>query len=159
MSNNCFRMLLAVPMMLFVQPPPVFAANEYLTSITSPVYPFEGEKDVTIARARTCMAQILASGVQGGQLIVSDGAGVIVANNVLSYPDGLMDWKLRSKLTFEARDGRFRIEQTAIERFNSSWGGVGKWSGSGWKKAEAALMAVSTRLANCILSKNSKSDW
>ena len=112
-----------------------------------------------LSRARSCIAQKLASGMQAGQLIISDSGGVIVANSAVSYPDGLTKWKLRSNFTLEVREGRFRIEQTGIERFNSTWGGVGKWPGSGWKKAEAALLITADSVAACTLGKDQKAEW
>lgn len=130
-------------------------ANEYLTSLTSETYQAEGTPDQLARTASTCIAQQLASGQAGGQVIISadPAAGIVVANNALQYRDGLMVWSLRSRLTFEAREGRFRIAHTAIERFNDASGGwspVGKWRGSGAAKAEAALADVSATVAACV---------
>ncbi|MEO7681100.1 MAG: hypothetical protein ABIS14_10495 [Sphingomonas sp.] len=88
--------------------------------------------------------------------------GVIVARNVLSYPDGMMQWRIRSTFTFEARDGRFRIEQTNLERFNSTaggWGPIGKWTFSGWKKAETAFAAAANAVAQCVMTGPDKAAW
>lgn len=138
-------------------------APEYLTSMTSEVYQADGSPDVLVSRAAACAAQFMASGQQGGELIVtSDPAqGVLVVNNRLDYRDGLMTWPLRSRVTFEARDGRFRILHASIERLNTGyggWQGVGKWRGSGWQKAEEALSGVTARLAACVINRSGPAD-
>jgi len=88
--------------------------------------------------------------------------GIIVARNAIQYPDGLVDWNARSIFTFEAREGRFRIEQTRLERFNDMGGGwdpIGKWFGSGWREAEAAFTASADVVARCVMSAPSQTDW
>ena len=132
---------------------PAFAA-EYLTEITSEVYQTEGTPKEIAQRANTCISQHLAPGTTDAQLIVSSDLdnGVVVARNAVQYPDGMMRWEIRSTFTFEAREGRFRIVQTNLERFNRRWGPIGKWSGSGWKKAEAAFMGPANEVAQCVLT-------
>ena len=64
--------------------------------------------------------------------------------------------------TFEAREGRFRITQTGIEMFNDmagGWGGIGKWWGSPWKKAEATFVASADAVAGCVMAGPRKEDW
>lgn len=95
--------------------------------------------------------------------------GVVVASNTLEYRDGLLPWQMRSRITFEGREGRFRIKHTAIERYNdqalgaqvlgaSPWAPVGKWWGSGWQKAQKALEDVSAKIAECVLEPSSPAD-
>jgi hypothetical protein len=137
------------------------AAAEYLTSVTSEVYQTTGTAREIATRASTCISQHLSPGTTDAQLMVSgdlDG-GVIVARNALSYSDGLLQWRVRSTLTFEAREGRFRIEQTNLERFNDAWGPIGKWTGSGWKKAEAAFTASARAVAQCVMTPPRRDDW
>jgi|GEM_PF-1186744 len=135
----------------FVITTPAHAA-EYLTEITSEVYQAEGTSKEIAQRANTCISQHLAPGTTDAQLIVSSDHdnGVIVARNAVQYPDGMMRWEIRSTFTFEAREGRFRIVQTNLERFNRRWGPIGKWSGSGWKKAEQAFMGPANEVAQCV---------
>ena len=112
-------------------------------------------------RASTCISQSLKPGTTEAQLIISsdpDG-GIIVARNAVSYPDGLMQWEVRSTFTFEAREGRFRIVQTSLERFNKQWGPIGKWSGSGWKKAEAVFAGSAAQVAQCVQNGPGKAVW
>jgi hypothetical protein len=139
---------------------PVLAA-EYLTSVTSQVYQATGAPKELAQRANTCISQHLAPGTTDSLLIISSDLdnGVVVARNAIRYPDGLMQWEVRSVFTFEAREGRFRIEQTNLERFNDRWSGIGKWAGSGWKKAEAAFVTSADAVAQCVISGPKKDDW
>ncbi len=139
-------------------------AAEYLTSVTSEVYQTEGTKQEIARRAETCIAQKLAAGTTDSQLIISSDVanGIIVARNVTtqgSFPQ----FKIRSRFTFEARDGRFRIEQTGLERFDDSFGNgwtpIGKWSGSQWKKAEAAFTLSAVAVADCVIVGPKKDQW
>lgn len=147
-------------------PPP-----DYLTEVVGPVHQAEGTPAELATRAQACITQIVATPPAGGSIILSSdpATGMVVAANALEYRDGLVPWQLRSRLTFEGRDGRFRLRHTAIERHNdqsfgaqalgaSPWGPVGKWWGSGWQKAEQALVSVSTRVADCIAAPAASSD-
>jgi hypothetical protein len=129
-------------------------AAEYLTEVTSEVYQADGTPREIAQRANTCISQHLAPGTTDMQLIVSSDLenGVIVARNAVEYRDGLVQWQIRSTLTFEAREGRFRIAQRNLERFNRSWGPIGKWSGSSWKKAEQAFLGPANAVAQCVMS-------
>lgn len=135
-------------------------AAEYLTEITSEVYRTEGTPKEIAQRANTCISKHLAPGTTDAQLIVSSDLenGVIVARNGVQYPDGMLRWEIRSTFTFEAREGRFRILQTNLERFNRRWGPIGKWSGSGWKKAEDAFTGPANQVAQCVLTTQAE-DW
>lgn len=133
---------------------------DYLTEVTSDVYQTTGTPREIATRANACIAQHLASGTTNAQLVVSsdlDG-GVIVARSAISYPDGLMQWQIRSTFTFEAREGRFRIAQTNLERFNRVWGPIGKRTGSGWK-AQDAFTASASSVTQCVISGPSRTDW
>lgn len=139
-------------------------AAEYLTSVTSAVYQTQGSQKEIAQRATTCIAQHLAAGTTDSQLIISSDVdnGIIVARNVTTH-GSFPQFKIRSRFTFEARDGRFRIEQTGLERFDDSfgngWGPIGKWTGSQWKKAEAAFILSAAAVADCVMSGPKKDDW
>lgn len=137
---------------------------EYMTEVTSEVYQTTGTPREIATRATTCMSQHLAPGTTDSQLIISsdlDG-GVIVARSAVDY-GSFPRWQVRSRFTLEAREGRFRISQTNLERFNDmagGWGPIGKWSGSGWKKAESAFMLSAAQVAECVMAAPSaKNDW
>lgn len=157
------KLRLIICLLLIATPSAVLAA-EYLTVVTSEVYRASGTQKEIATRASTCISQYLAAGTTDSQLIVSsdlDG-GVIVARSALIFSDKLIQWKFRSTFTFEAREGRFRIEQTNLERFNDlggGWGGIGKWWGSNWKKAEQAFQTSATVVAQCVIAGPKKQDW
>lgn len=139
------------------------AAAEYLTEVTSQVYQTPGTPKEIATRAQTCIAQNLRSGtVNAPQIVSSDlDNGIVVAQNALRFTQ-LNDWQIRSRFTFEARDGRFRISQTGLEMFNDmggGWGGIGKWWGSPWKKAEATFKASANAVAACVIAGPKKEDW
>lgn len=137
-------------------------AAEYLTSVASEVYQIPGTPKTIATRAKTCISQNLKPGTTDSQLIISsdlDG-GTIVARSAIVYPDGLANWEVRSTFTFEAREGRFRIIQTNLERFNQRWGPIGKWTGSGWRKVEGVFATSATVVAQCVISGPAQSnDW
>lgn len=147
-------------------------APEYLTSVVSEPFQTTGTATEIAVRAETCAARLLYAGVEGGELIVSSSpaTGVVVARNSLEYRDNLVPWRIRSRMTVEARDGRFRISHGEIERYTdpahgtqlfggSPWGPIGKWRFSGWQKAEAALIGKTGELAACIHQPASVDAW
>lgn len=139
------------------------AAAEYLTEVTSQVYQTPGTSRELATRAQTCIAQNLRPGtVNAPQIVSSDlDNGIIVAQSALEY-GSLPAWKARSRFTFEAREGRFRINQTGLEQFNEmagGWAGIGKWWGSPWKKAEAAFVASADAVARCVMAGPKQEDW
>jgi hypothetical protein len=139
------------------------AAAEYLTEVTSQVYQKPGTPKELATRAQTCIAQNLRPGtINAPQIVSSDlDNGIIVAQSALEY-GSFPVWKIRSRFTFEARDGRFRISQTGLEQFNEmagGWAGIGKWWGSPWKKAEAAFTASADAVAQCVIAGPKRDDW
>jgi hypothetical protein len=138
-------------------------AHEYLTDLTSQVYQTQGSAKEIAMRAQTCMAQMLRPGSVNAQQSVSSDLdnGVIVAQNAVSF-GSFPEWQARSRFTFEAREGRFRITQTGIEMFNDMGGGwqpIGKWTGSPWKKAEATFSASADAVAQCVIASPKKDVW
>jgi hypothetical protein len=139
------------------------AAADYLTEITSQVYQTSGTPKEIATRAQTCIAQNLRPGtVNAPQIVNSDlENGVIVAQSAVRF-GSLPEWQARSRFTFEARDGRFRISQTGMEMFNDMAGGwqpIGKWTGSPWKKAEAAFTASAEAVAQCVIAGPKRDVW
>lgn len=139
---------------------PVKAAED-LTIVTSEVYQIPGTPQEIAKRANICIAQNLTKGSNDDPLIISSdlNAGTIVARNSAEY-GALPRWKIRSRFTFEAREGRFRIEQTNLERLYTSvltgdafWGPIGKSFGSGWKKAEQTFAASAAVVAECVMNR------
>ena len=139
-------------------------AAEYLTTVTSEVYQAQGTAREIAQRAQTCIAQHLAPGTTDSQLIISSDIdnGLIVARNATTH-GSLPEFKIRSRFTFEAREGRFRIEQTGLERFSDigsvGWGPIGKWWGSKWKNAEAAFAQSAASVAQCVINTPQREEW
>ncbi len=143
-------------------------AAEYLMVITSEVYQAPGTPRALATRANTCIAQKLIKGSSDDPLIISTDLenGVIVARNSIEY-GSLPRWKIRSRFTFEAREGRFRVEQTNLERFNTSvltgvesWGPIGKWTGSRWREVTIKFEESASTVANCVISgSGQQKDW
>ena len=139
------------------------AAAEYLTEVNSQVYQTSGTPREIATKASTCIAQHLRSGTVDAQQIVSSDLdnGTVVAQSALRF-GSLPEWKIRSRFTFEAREGRFRISQTGIEMFNDmagGWGSIGKWWGSPWKKAEATFTVSAAAVAQCVMKGPKSDDW
>jgi hypothetical protein len=138
-------------------------AAEPLDAVTSAVFQTSGSSRDIARRANGCIAAHLAPAKKDAPLIVSSDLedGTIVARNAVDYGGGLSGGKARSRFTFEARDGRFRIEQTELERANQlgGWSRIGKGAGSDWKKAETALSASADAVALCVVQKPTRADW
>ena len=157
-------MLLTVALLMSAAPP----EREYLTEVQSDVIEATGTAAEIASRGQACMSQILAGGTVSADIILSSDTerGVIVARNAQEYSEGFMGllvWQMRSRMTLEAREGRFRVTHSQIERFNDQaggWGPIGKWNTSGWQRAEAELRSTLATIANCIVAGTSaRDDW
>lgn len=130
---------------------------DYLTEVVSPVYTAPGSPDTLATRAATCITQNLAPGTTDAPLILSSSGGVVVANSAIER-GSVLRLTTRARFTFEARDGRFRIKQTNIERFNQGrWASVGKWTGSQWRSVEDGFRQSAERIAACVSKQ--QDDW
>jgi hypothetical protein len=143
------------------------AEEGYLTAVTSEVYQTQGTPREIATRGSTSISQHLAPGTTDSQLIISSDLdnGTIVARSVIRFDNdslGLLVATGRSVFTFEARDGRFRIEQTKLESFfdgGTGWKPIGKWFGSNWERAQEAFKKPADVVAQCVLSPPDKKDW
>lgn len=144
-------------------------AAEYVDSIQSPVLEAAGDKAALTRRAATCLAQ---NGGGAGQAIQTDtDGGTTVAPMLFPYRDAGIPWSVRSTLTVEAKDGRFRMTHTNLTHmqggpasqrgwsiFDGStnhssereWARVGKWRFSGGERVETAAQELSQKIAACI---------
>lgn len=143
---------------------PAYAA-EYLETVESPVFTKPGTHQQIAAAGRTCIAQIVKPGMVNAPVIVSADmdSGIVVANNAFEFSHGFLlpaPYRARTTLTFQAKDGRFRITNTSIEAFFDAqgWRPVGLWSGAGADKAKAAIDGISASIAKCVVSGGS-TDW
>lgn len=138
----------------------------YLNRVESPVFETTGTHQEITKRATTCIAQIVKPGFTTAPTITSSDpeAGMVVANNAFVYSYGAlgipMPNKARTTLTFQAKDGRFRIVHTSIEQFSdgSGWQPIGTWRFSGGDAAKEAIEAISQSLATCVKTNPAAND-
>lgn len=141
-----------VAMAIAVTASPAYAASKYLEQVESRVFQTTGDHQAITKRALTCINQIIRPGFINAPTVKSSDvdAGVIVANNGFDYSDGISKTMARTTLTFEAKDGRFKITHTDIEQFieskyatlNSGWNPVGLWWGSGGRQVEKRVQEI-----------------
>jgi hypothetical protein len=141
------------------------ADTRYLNRVESIVFETVGNHQEITKRASTCIAQIVKPGLVNAPTIISSDveAGVIVANNSFKFSRGLLETTARTTLTFQAKDGRFRIIHTSIEQLldaQQGWIGIGTWTFSGGDAAKEAIEAISQSLATCVKSNPAaKDNW
>lgn len=165
----------------------------YLDSIESAVIEASGTAQEITKRAMVCIPRIVRNdeiaikdsatsligplnmaeksrGVGGGSVIVTSDieSGTIVANSRVDFPGTMgIGRNARSVITFQAKDGRFRITHSAIETLQKDTGistnvgytKQGKGWGSGWEKAQAALEGVTAKIAECVSNPAASTDW
>lgn len=139
---------------------PVYAAE-------SPVYEAAGSARDLARKGQGCIAQLVRPALTTIPTLVSADveSGVIVANNALHYEEASivpLPYTVRSTLTFEAREGRFRIRHTDIGVLAEKAPRLG-WSPamrgkSGFSRAERELGALNERIAACVM-RDVASDW
>lgn len=169
-------------------PTATFAA-EYLNEVESEVYEVTGTQAQIAQRGRACMAQLLANeetelygdshwkygskstNVEGGDVLQDaiPEEGVVVATSRYDMPGSGMSGRqsIRSRITFLAREGRFKIRHTNIEMAayssgtlpNIGYHKVGKWWGAHSDKVEASLKTKSYEIATCVRDDAAQDDW
>lgn len=160
-------------------------ATSQIGEMVGPVTQVQGTLSDITTRAQACAVRILSNvatstpsvlmalgGVtnsrnrDGGSLIelIDKENGQLVANSLAAYSKGLVQYTVRAKLSVQAKDGRFRIVQSDLGYTNSTSHNIAYWpiktvAGSGWNDALEALQARSNKLAACIASEKTVSDW
>jgi hypothetical protein len=150
---------------------------QYLETIPSDVFQAAGDHAALARRSALCLAQ--ASGVPGQTLQADAEAGVVVGPALFSYSTIGIPWSVKSIVTIETKDGRFRITHSSLaqkqggpavrqwtimgsgtdQRGEGGWGPVGTWRFSGGEKVEKAAQALSQRIADCIQAVPRRDDW
>jgi hypothetical protein len=149
------------------------APSRFLERIESPVYETEGDHQAITKRAITCIAQTIKPGLTAVPTIISSDldAGTIVANNQFIYTFGLgnmLTYTARTILTFQAKDGRFRIINTDIEDIYSGrplpgsgpdeWQKVINKKYAGANVLTSTVMQIDDKLAACVKNNTSTND-
>jgi hypothetical protein len=147
------------------------AEATYLDRVESPVFEATGDHQAITKRAITCITQVVKPGFTTAPTITSSDpeAGTVVANNAFVYYYGPLlpvEFRARTTLTFQAKDGRFRIVHTNIEKFNDTkglsigWERIGTWRFSGGEEAKQAIDAISQSVATCVMAPApANDDW
>ena len=164
-----------------------------IISMTSPAYQLEGSADQIIQKAQGCVArnvvndevatsgssasgyfgaiagqgQNVNSSVAGGSLIeISDPAnGILVANSRADFKFMMIGHSVRSRLTVEAKEGRFRFVHSNIESLqkntgymrNDGYSQIIQRRGTGWDKALEAVNGVEEKIVSCMTNSPSES--
>lgn len=130
-------------------------AAESLAEVTSEVYQADGmTKDQITSKAMQCIKSSGGNAAKSIEPAVDgDNAYAIVKT---AYSHALVAGTVRSRITVQAKDGRFRVVHTDIDNFNDfakNYIPIYKSWGTGWQKAEAALQGWFPDVSACILKK------
>jgi hypothetical protein len=123
--------------------------------------PMPGTASEIIARAHSCAARYASSsGSQQGIEMVDPANGVLVANINSDYTGFLgAGGRARAKMMIEAKEGRFRISLSEIQREQGhNFDILVRAPGTGADKVIQALEAVSEKIAACLTTAKSD-DW
>lgn len=152
-------------------------SNEILERIDGPVVNFQGDANAMTQKANLCMATLLRNQSGHGSsndLFIFVGDTTIVANSQIEYSHRMLRRSVKSKITFEARENRFRLTHTEIAgKILDTTGGLGfgasvddgsshsviyKNFGTGWQEARNQLQNLSDRVTACIIG-TANEDW
>lgn len=135
--------------------------------VISPTYEAAGTQREIGRRGATCLARTVKPGVTTAPTIISTDveSGSTVANNVFEYVDKFLIPTVeqgRSTVTFEAKDGRFRLVHTSIENFvtGQGWTPYKAWSKKVDKSpVRARLLEISDAVAACVKASGRDPNW
>lgn len=186
---------LCLPIALLI-PSLVFGADMF-EKIESEVYQAEGTKQELIKRGKSCFLlhvvnedvfitdssqgatffSAVAGGevkgeshsIGGGDLFVDidEEEGRIIANNTVDFKSMWLNYNTKTRMTFLAKDGRFKISHTDI-KFVQKDTGFSKNTGykapkkRGFPKEKVFLKVlgeVTDKVASCVQSAQEKEDW
>ena len=141
--------------------PSTVMGAEYLEEAETEVYQTTGTVKEITQKAKTCIAQTISAGGADLFLDVNIDSGTITANCSTSYTSMLVGHTVKSKMTFLAKENRFRMRHMNIEEAieNGEFTRVGKWAGSGWKTIQKSLFDVSGKIAKCVQADSKKEEW
>lgn len=130
--------------------------------LASEVYEVSANAPDLTRFATACINQHATSGFLDIPTIRSTdpAAGLVVATSHFSG-EGLVGRDVRTNLTFEARENRFRITHSNFQLF-SEW--ALEWvpltrSGSRWVRTQARANQQSIDIANCVVAASQGDDW
>lgn len=127
-------------------------AAKTLDEVVGEPVTIEGMSAAQIAdRAMQCL-QAASSNVADKVTSLRDGdtAYAIVMTGASKM---MVQFIVRSRMSVQAKDGRFRIVHSNVEQFRemtNDWGPIYTYAGAGAKQAQSALEARSSAVAGCI---------
>lgn len=152
-------------------------AAELVEKVESPVFQHESTASQLTSRGKVCIAELVKfeSGSNSAtNPIIIEAENKIIANSRFEYTYLLLRHSAKSKLVFEARDGRFKITHTDIgykqvaTSGGLAWGAskndneghiqLAKVWGTGWEELEKQLQNLSVKVADCVI-REKKQDW
>ncbi len=139
------------------------APTVYLSTVESPVYDARGSVEALSRKANVCIAQLVSSGLTTAPTILSSDpvSGVIVARNTFEYHETVWGSPLyqtaRTRLTFEAREGRFRLSHSDIQVLNGDWRPIRAAKPGKVDEMRDQLLAQADKIASCI--KADRGEW
>lgn len=130
--------------------------------LVSDVYEVNASRSDLTRYATACINQHATSGWIDIPTIDSSDpeAGIVVAINHLKG-EGLMGRDVRTTLTLEARDGRFRIAHSNFQLFGEwalEWVPLAR-SGNRWTRTQERLARQNTKIATCVTSAARDDEW
>lgn len=145
------------------------AAREYLAQLESEVIEVPTlTRDQILSKAKLCVVE-LARNAAASETVLADGAteDTLVSIARVGYSSMLIDYSIRSRMTVLAKDGKFKIRQTNIERMqldtgslaNTGYEPVGKWWGNGYEVAQKTLEGYAAEVAACIKKEPVAETW
>lgn len=146
----------ALALVVMVATPAIAAPWPLMEPYIAGPWETPGSTAAITRKGSTCLAKALKPGVTSAPTIISSDieGGRIVANNAYEA-DGLLGRPMqsRSTVTFEAKDGRFRIIFSDVEEFIGSMGWQRVRVRNGPHDAPRQVFALSqigTKVANCV---------
>lgn len=145
--------------------PTAASAVEYLTGVVSDVHQAEGMSATQIAeRGLQCIKSTGGNSAEYVDPAIDGTTAYAIVRT--SYSSMMVNTILRSRLSVVARDGRFKVAHTDIERYYDparTYLTIQKGWGTGWEKAQAVLQDRATEVAACVINKPSQpvagGDW
>lgn len=152
-------------------------AADYLETVVSPVFETKGDRAALAKFAASCLAQ--NAGLAGPTIQTDVEGGTVVGPILFPYSSAGVPWSVRSTLTVDVKDGRFRITTANFTHKQggpavaSSWsifnGSVDQATEGGWtrvfkgrfggsEKVESEAQALSKRIAGCVQAK-AEDNW
>lgn len=130
----------------------VAVASDYLTEVVSDVHPAEGmSANHILERGLQCIKSTGGNGATYIDPAIDGDTAYSVVK--LAFTRAMIEDMIRYRVSVVAKDGRFKVASTDIERysdFTHGYLGIAKVWGTGWQKVEEVVKDHSAKVASCI---------